>query len=213
MMGAGRIKCDPHIGGLHSQYVRIEFLLETNVGRPAEQRQTLEPSDLPQRLTSFGKGNKMNWEAISGIANLLAALGVIITLVYLAIQIRQNTRSSRTNRQNEIAREFAERQMTVASNTELLSVITRCRNQRSDDFSPEDRERVLAWTTSMINTYLSIAVAHQNGEMTDEMYDAYCQDVLRTIEAYPGALHEWHQVCNYFPVFKRYKIFDPVVGG
>jgi hypothetical protein len=188
-------------------------LVGADVGSPAEQRQSLEPSDLARRLSAFGKGNKMNWEAISEIANLLAALGVIITLVYLAIQIRQNTRSSRTNRQNEIAREFAERHMIVASNTELLSVVARCRNQRSDDFSPEDKERVLAWTNSMINTYLSIAVAHQNGEMTDEIYDAYCQDVLRTIETYPGALHEWHQICDYYPVLKRYKIFDPVVGG
>jgi hypothetical protein len=32
----------------------------------------------------------VNWEALGAIANLLAALGVIATLIYLAIQIRQN---------------------------------------------------------------------------------------------------------------------------
>jgi len=34
----------------------------------------------------------MNWEAIGAIANVLAAVGVIATLIYLAIQIRQNTK-------------------------------------------------------------------------------------------------------------------------
>ena len=35
----------------------------------------------------------MNWEAIGAIAESLGALGVIITLAYLAIQLRQNSNS------------------------------------------------------------------------------------------------------------------------
>ena len=34
----------------------------------------------------------MNWDAISAVANLVGAIGVIITLAYLAIQVRGNTR-------------------------------------------------------------------------------------------------------------------------
>ncbi|HSK17861.1 MAG TPA: hypothetical protein VK912_01875 [Longimicrobiales bacterium] len=37
----------------------------------------------------------MNWEAIGATADVVAATGVIITLGYLAIQIRQNTRAIR----------------------------------------------------------------------------------------------------------------------
>ena len=37
----------------------------------------------------------MNWDAIGAIANLLAALGVLVSLIYLAVQVRQNTRSVR----------------------------------------------------------------------------------------------------------------------
>ena len=36
----------------------------------------------------------MNWEAIGAVAELLGAIGVIVTLVYLAYQIRQNTQSN-----------------------------------------------------------------------------------------------------------------------
>ncbi len=38
----------------------------------------------------------MNWDAIGAIAELLGAIGVIASLVYLATQIRQNTRSVRS---------------------------------------------------------------------------------------------------------------------
>ena len=34
----------------------------------------------------------MNWEAIGAIAELLGAFGVIASLIYLATQIRQNSR-------------------------------------------------------------------------------------------------------------------------
>ena len=35
----------------------------------------------------------INWDAVAGISEALGALGVIATVVYLAFQIRQNTRS------------------------------------------------------------------------------------------------------------------------
>lgn len=34
----------------------------------------------------------MNWEAIGAIAEIVGALAVVVTLAYLAIQVRQNTR-------------------------------------------------------------------------------------------------------------------------
>jgi len=38
---------------------------------------------------------KMNWDALGAIAELLSAVGVIITLAYLAIQIKNGARQSR----------------------------------------------------------------------------------------------------------------------
>ena len=37
----------------------------------------------------------MNWEAIGAIGEILGALGVVITLAYLATQIQQNTLTSK----------------------------------------------------------------------------------------------------------------------
>jgi hypothetical protein len=36
----------------------------------------------------------MNWDAIGAIGEIAGAIGVIVTLIYLAIQLRQNTRAS-----------------------------------------------------------------------------------------------------------------------
>jgi hypothetical protein len=40
----------------------------------------------------------MNWEMISAIAKMLGAIGVIISLVYLAIQIRDQKKHIREGR-------------------------------------------------------------------------------------------------------------------
>jgi hypothetical protein len=37
----------------------------------------------------------VDWEALGAIANLLAAIGVIATLIYLSIEIRQNNKQLR----------------------------------------------------------------------------------------------------------------------
>ena len=35
--------------------------------------------------------NQMNWEAIQAVAELSAAVGVLLSLVYVGLQVRQNT--------------------------------------------------------------------------------------------------------------------------
>ncbi len=39
----------------------------------------------------------MNWEAIGAVGEVLGAFAVVLTLVYLAVQIRQNTSSTRAS--------------------------------------------------------------------------------------------------------------------
>ena len=38
----------------------------------------------------------MNWEAISAVSEIVGAVAVVISLIYVAAQIRQNTKMMRT---------------------------------------------------------------------------------------------------------------------
>jgi hypothetical protein len=44
-----------------------------------------------------GAENKLNWEAVGAIGEIVSAVAVLITLVYLAVQIRQNNRQIEAN--------------------------------------------------------------------------------------------------------------------
>jgi hypothetical protein len=51
----------------------------------------------------------VNWEAIGAIAELLGAIGVITTLIYLSIQIRQNTHALDETHKLSVAQAYQHR--------------------------------------------------------------------------------------------------------
>ena len=50
----------------------------------------------------------MNWETTSSIAEVLGAIGVIVTLAYLAIQIRQNSAAVRFSNYWQLTAQLSE---------------------------------------------------------------------------------------------------------
>ena len=62
----------------------------------------------------------MNLETINAGAQLIAAIGVIASLFYLAAQIRQNTRSMRAMVVDSLAQSIADLIRPMAENRELM---------------------------------------------------------------------------------------------
>jgi hypothetical protein len=67
----------------------------------------------------------MNWDAIGAVAELLGAIGVIVSLMYLAAQIRRNTRVQKRTNLRDIANELATTARCIATDSELASLVLR----------------------------------------------------------------------------------------
>ncbi len=67
----------------------------------------------------------MNWDAIGAIGEILGAIAVLITLAYLAIQIRQNTQSVATSVYESAMSGFNEVNRYISVNAELSSIVRR----------------------------------------------------------------------------------------
>jgi hypothetical protein len=77
----------------------------------------------------------MNWEAISTLAEVVAALGVILTLGYLAYQVRENT-TALSAQSRHVLSEFV---LQIAQfRTEHADRFARLETE--DELSPGDRE-------------------------------------------------------------------------
>jgi len=67
-------------------------------------------------------GRSVNWDAIGATAELLGAAGVVASLIYLAVQIRQSTRTERARAFQEIFSSYDahSQQMFSSQNRDLV---------------------------------------------------------------------------------------------
>ena len=75
----------------------------------------------------------MNWEAASTIAEIVGAAGVIASLIYLAIQIRQSTKVSRAEMTKDLYLASREAIMGIASNDALAKISTEIREFENEE--------------------------------------------------------------------------------
>jgi len=67
----------------------------------------------------------MNWDAIGAVSELVGAVAVVITLIYLAVQIRQNTRAIRLDTGHAITEEFRGMFALMAEHADLAELVHR----------------------------------------------------------------------------------------
>jgi hypothetical protein len=64
----------------------------------------------------------MNWDAVSAIADWLGVLLIVVSLVYVAIQIRQNTTTVRAATELETGRQWSEFHSRVAHSQDMADI-------------------------------------------------------------------------------------------
>ncbi|MFT4799243.1 MAG: hypothetical protein ACI9W1_002681 [Candidatus Azotimanducaceae bacterium] len=67
----------------------------------------------------------MNWEVAGAVAEIVGALAVILTLGYLAIQVRQGNLAMRVAAKQEMTRQFADMTDLLLGNPELFDMFDR----------------------------------------------------------------------------------------
>ena len=126
--------------------LRPERLLTTLSGRSLNTHSTDSGRIMPSTRRTAIRA-PMNWEAIGAIGEVAGAFGVIATLVYLAFQIRQNTKQLTLNEQasrvavaNASATAFRVERRSAYESAEVADLWLRGMND-PDDLSENDYYR------------------------------------------------------------------------
>ena len=145
----------------------------------------------------------MNLETLSAIAQIVAAIGVIASLFYLAVQIRQNTRSMRAMVVDSLSHSIADLIRPAAEVPELMRAV----HDVAEDYhnaSNEDLLRSLPLLFSLFKLFENAWFQQRQGTLDSEQWqgwDAY----IRMYYHRPG-LKDWWQLrraafapgfCNY----------------
>ena len=67
----------------------------------------------------------MNWDAIGAVSEILAAIAVVVTLIYLAKQIRQNSQAVEISALRDTTEQWNRWSEVLATSPELAEIVTR----------------------------------------------------------------------------------------
>jgi len=111
----------------------------------------------------------MNWDAIGAIGEIVGGLAVLVTLLYLAGQIRQAKKQIALNGFQERARNTVNVMMPIAADPSLASIIMKAGHPPFGEFGldPEEAHRFGAWCHAWMameqaNHYLLPEGAHDD---------------------------------------------------
>ena len=143
----------------------------------------------------------MNWEAIGAGAELLAAVGGVVAIFYLAVQIRINTRAVRSASIDSWVTAISLGNQALASTDEFIATAT----DNYDELAPQQRivfHRALAQN---MNAMEALYLHHLNGVVDDIFFESKMKSMIPVFQS-SGVRRWWSErgTNNLDPRFVKY---------
>ena len=133
----------------------------------------------------------MNWEALGAIAELIAAFGVIATLAYLALQIKQNTRAMRTASFQSATDSLNQANLTAASSQEISEAIEKSMTGGFDELDPVTKRRYFYLVLSILRVFETAYYQKDNGLLEQESWHRYDHSLRNVMLVSEGFIDWW----------------------
>lgn len=128
----------------------------------------------------------MNWEAIGAIGEIAGAIGVIVTLAYLSVQLRHNTKASRLSAIQAASENSSRFSELLASDAELSELVWRGL-RAPDSLDPAEKRRFIAAINVFMRREAVAFYLHREGLMPEELWAARLGGLTGTLNQ-PGTL-------------------------
>ncbi len=135
----------------------------------------------------------MNWDAIGAIADAVGAAAVIITLAYLAIQIRQNTQMNASVLRQSFY-DYTARQMLHGTDSAQFSNLLAKASMTNESLSAGERLQMLRMFQAVFVGYQGAYFQHRRGAIGPDDWNT-CRALLRSFWLFNGREHVklWEQ--------------------
>jgi hypothetical protein len=130
-----------------------------------------------------------NWNALGSIAEFVAAIGVIASLVYLAVQIRQNTQSIRASTYEGMVRGSGDFLLPLIQDRDLAKSFERAVDRWSQ-LDYEEQVQVMYLLTQLFRNWENAYYQHRQGTLEPWLWEAW-QHVVLSYFHQPGVQDWW----------------------
>jgi hypothetical protein len=145
----------------------------------------------------------MNWEAIGAIGEVLGAAAVVVTLGYLAVQIRQNSQAVKNSAAQSLLSE-ANGSLRVAASDPGTARAVILGQTLFDDLSEAERAQFLAWIFAWMRTIEQAYFQYAQGYIDEEIWEGHRAHHRQLIQA--PAIKMWWSLrrCFFSQKFQNY---------
>jgi hypothetical protein len=133
----------------------------------------------------------LKWDAIGAVGEVIGAVAVLITLIYLARQVKENTRISKVSSMQTAVSNYQTHLLPVQQEPLLAELVLK--GLGTDPHDPDglksgERLRFHFWMSSMILHFMDLMNCFQNGMLDREALDAWHTYTARCLSTKGGKI-------------------------
>ena len=139
----------------------------------------------------------MNWEVVAAISEAAAALGVIATLVYLTIQVRQSKEATEANTRQMRGQAFFQLYeglkvltQSMMLNPELVDISTKANGRSWKELTSHEQRTAMFWFLQETGYYELAFMLWQEGALDEASYLSR-EEFFITLMLSPGRREWW----------------------
>jgi len=133
----------------------------------------------------------MNWEAIGAIAELIGGLAVLVTLVYLALQVRQNNQMQRQQISAHQTNHYVANTHVLANNGELMHLFLKA--STGEEMTQVERWRYGTFMFGILENFQEMYFLHKAGVQYEFRWIGMQKSTYRYLTT-PGGRAWWNSV-------------------
>ena len=138
----------------------------------------------------------MNWEAISAIGQLVGAIAVVISLIYLATEVRSNARATREASMRSVSEAFSRWIQQLSAHPHLRELYYR----GIHDFDSLEGADLVGFGAVMLEGfrhYEEVYYQRLEGQLGPRLWRGF-DAAVRDLIAYPGIQAWWRSRSHWF---------------
>ena len=144
------------------------------------------------------------------IVTILANIGVLAGIVFVAYEIRQSNRIALGTTSYELNRNWMDLNEIYITNPDVIDLVIALSDE---NFAPKDarqREQAEAYARRLLNHWFAVEEARDNGIASDAFYQIGVEDVMAIIEKRPGMLTIFEKISAQYDM-SEYEILEPLL--
>lgn len=145
----------------------------------------------------------MSWDALAAVADVVAAMAVVLSVIYLALQVRQSTRIAKVSAQREVVNALRDVMRPLVQDPELSRIFA----EGIEDFDAlrtDERIRFFHLAFQFGKAWESAHYHYQHGLFDRDVWEAWSRTLSHYVGG-PGWKRYWSLRRDvYAPAFQRF---------